>query len=137
MTRRAGHLPDTNLVLRYLLRDVPEQFAQAEQFFEAVRSGAETAVILESVLVECVYVLMKFYKVPKPETTASLIGLMQYKGIANRDRAAQIEALEIFAGQNLDVVDCMLLAKAKAGNLKVASFDKALKNQAEKMNLLI
>ena len=33
-------LPDTNVVLRYLLKDVPEQYAQAEKFFEGVRQLA-------------------------------------------------------------------------------------------------
>jgi predicted nucleic-acid-binding protein len=55
--RSASVLPDTNVVLRYLLKDVPDQFARAEQFFEEVRTGKTKAVMLESVLVECVYIL--------------------------------------------------------------------------------
>lgn len=119
-------LPDTNVILRYLLKDNPEQYEQANRFFERVRTGKEKAVILECVLVECVYVLTKFYKAPKGEAVESLSGLMQYKGIANRDREALLEGLAIFVDNNLDLVDCILLAKTKSGNMQLLSFDKAL-----------
>ncbi len=127
MAKAANYLPDTNTVLRYLLRDVPEQFDEAERFFESVRSGAKTAIILESVLVECVYILMKFYKVPKVETANILIGLLQYKGIVNQDKSGLVDALRVYADNNLDIVDCVLIAKARIGGQQVFSFDKALK----------
>lgn len=126
MTKNAEVLPDTNVVLRYLLRDNAGQYAQAEEFFEKVRIGVVKAVILEGVLLECLYILTKFYKVPRGEATDALIILMQYKGIANADQQELIEALRLFAGQNLDAVDCLLLAKAKRGNRQLFSFDKDL-----------
>ena len=61
MKRRAS-LPDTNFILRYLLRDNEEHFVEAADFFEKVRVGKEFAIISESVLVECLYVLTKHYK---------------------------------------------------------------------------
>lgn len=126
MPRSVDTLPDTNVILRYLLKDNPEQFATTEKFFENVRSGKERAVILESVLVECVYILTKFYKVPKGEAAEILSGLLHYKGIVNRDRETLLDALALYAGNNIDVVDCVLLAKAKHDNLRLLSFDKAL-----------
>jgi predicted nucleic-acid-binding protein len=128
----AEMLPDTNVVLRYLLRDDALQFAKAEAFFEDVRVGKEKAVVMESVLVECVYILMKFYKVPRRETANVLTMLMQYKGIANVDRNTPVEALRIFAEQNLDIVDCILLARAKQGKGRLFSFDKVLNKHQEK-----
>ena len=120
------------IVLRYLLRDEAVQYAKAEAFFENVRVGKEKAVIMESVLVECVYILMKFYKVLKRETANVLTMLMQYKGIAKVDRNTLVEALRIFAEQNLDIVDCILLARAKQGKGRLFSFDKALNKLHEK-----
>lgn len=132
MPKKAEMLPDTNIVLRYLLRDHAVQYAKAAAFFENVRVGKEKAVIMESVLVECVYILMKFYKVPKRETANVLTILMQYKGIANIDRKTLVEALRIFAELNLDIVDCILLARAKQGKGRLFSFDKALNKLHEK-----
>lgn len=126
MPKSGDILPDTNVVLRYLLSDDAVQFAKAEEFFENVRVGKERAVILESVLVVCVYILTKFYKVPKREAADILVRLLQYKGIANRDKKTLIDALKVFAGQNLDIVDCILLARSKQGKGRLFSFDKAL-----------
>jgi len=133
--KRADVLPDTNVVLRYLLRDDAAQYAKAEAFFENVRVGKEKAIIIESVLVECVYILMKYYKVPKHEVVENLTMLLQYKGIANPDRKALISALRIFADQRLDIVDCVLLARAKQGNWRLLSFDKALNKLHEKLDI--
>jgi predicted nucleic-acid-binding protein len=127
-------LPDTNVLLRYLLKDIPEQYEKSAEFFEKIRSGTERAVILESVLVECVYILLKFYRVPKGEVAATLTGLLHYRGVVNRDKDAMVDALRVFAENNLDVVDCLLVAKGNHGKMKLFTFDKALGKvqQAEK-----
>ena len=56
---------DTNAVLRYLLRDNEKQYIVTNDLFEAIKIGNKKAVLLESVLTECLYVLTKFYTVPK------------------------------------------------------------------------
>ncbi len=126
MKKSDAILPDTNVILRYLLRDIPEQFEKAAAFFEQVRTGAKRAVILESVVVECVYVLMKFYGVPKAEVAASLSGLLQYKGVVNSDRTALMDALRLMAETGLDMVDCVLVAKGNHNNLEIMTFDKQM-----------
>ena len=85
--RRPATLPDTNVILRYLLADVPEQFTTAKEFFEKVRTGVEPAVISESVLVECLYVLTKF------RTTL----------FSTRFRRSDHALAFIFAGNNADL----------------------------------
>jgi predicted nucleic-acid-binding protein len=123
-------IPDTNAILRYLLADIPELHEKSSAFFEEVRTGRRRALILESVLAECVYVLMKYYNVPRRETAERLSGLMLYKGIINEDRDELIAALEMFAGKNLDIVDCILCIKAGSYRMGLFSFDTALKNCA-------
>lgn len=124
-------LPDTNTVIRYLLKDVPEQFAESEPYFEAVRSGQQKALLLESVLVECIYVLTKHYLVPKDEVVDVLSGLLRYKGFINSDKTALLEALALFKAESIDVVDCVLIATARHNNMAVFSFDKKLKKLFE------
>lgn len=126
MPRGNKILPDTNVVLRYLLKDNPEQFEKAERFFEEVRDGGTQAVFLESVLVETMYVLTKFYKVPKGEAAANLSGLLRYKGIMNDDKVAMLAALALFAEKNIDLVDCIVVARARQWEAEVFSFDKKL-----------
>ena len=132
MAKNADFLPDTNIVLRYLMRDVEEQFLLANDFFAKVRTGAKKALILESVLVECMYILTKFYQVPKKEAAAALSGMLQYKGVVNQDKASWCEALDLFAAKNLNLVDCILIARARNSTAEIFSFDQALIKEANR-----
>ncbi len=120
-------LPDTNAVLRYLLHDHEEHFAKASEFFEAIREDKRQAILLEGVLVECVYVLTKFYQVPRAEAAGKLHALLQYKGMRNSDRQELLYALKRYAETKLDIVDCILLAKGFDNNMEVFSFDADLR----------
>ncbi len=77
-------------------------------------------------LAECAYVLTKYYRVPKADAVRALAGLLHYKSIVNEDRAGLIEGLELFAAKKLDLVDCLVLAKAKRGGFRLVTFDKAM-----------
>jgi len=130
--KKRSSLVDTNVILRYLLADHPQFYEKAKDLFEKVRFGTEKVIILESVLTECVYVLMKFYKVPKEEVTDKLSALLRYRGVANDDKSVQLEALVIFAIQNIDMVDAILLARARIGQYNLISFDKDVENNFER-----
>jgi predicted nucleic-acid-binding protein len=126
MKGNADYLPDTNAVLRYLLQDDADQFPLAETFFKKVMEGRTRVIFLEGVLVECLYVLTKYYKVTRAEAANSLIGLLHYKGVVNRDKTALVEGLQTFATSSLDPVDCLLIARSRVDGLQVFSFDKQL-----------
>lgn len=128
MQRPKVILPDTNVVLRYLLRDHEAHYVQANEFFEDVREGKRHAMLLEGVLVECIYVLTKFYRVPRSEAAGKLHGLLQYKGMRNPDRLELLDALKRYKGTSLDIVDCILLAKGAGEHAEVFSFDAGLRN---------
>jgi predicted nucleic acid-binding protein len=131
--RPARSLPDTNIIVRYLVADEPTLHAKAKKFFDTVKSGGVRAVVLESVIAECVYVLTKIYKVPGQRAASSLIDLLHYKGIANDDRQELIRALSLFSEQGLDIVDCILCAKAVAGNDHLFTFDADLNKLAKRI----
>ncbi len=48
------------------------------------------------------------------------------RGSVNQDRAALVDALELFGRGRLDIVDCILIAKARHGRSEPFSFDDAL-----------
>ncbi len=125
MKKRAS-LPDTNFILRYLLRDNEAHFAEAAAYFENVRIGKESALISESVLVECLYVLTKHFQVPRIEASAGLGGILLYKGVVNTDRDVLTKALSLFAESRLDPVDCILVQRNALEGHTVRTFDKAL-----------
>lgn len=128
MEKGASVLPDTNVLLRYLLKDVADQYQESFEFFEKVRTGETEAELLECVIVEAVYILTKFYCVPRATAVESLQGILRYKGIINSDQDQMITALGIYADSTFDVVDCILAVKAKGRIL--FTFDKKLKKLA-------
>jgi len=87
-------------------------------------------VFLESVIAECIYVLTKIYKVPRDKAAGSLIDLLHYAGIANDDRQELIRALSLFSERGLDIVDCILFAKASAAGDHLLTFDADLNKLA-------
>jgi predicted nucleic acid-binding protein len=119
-------LVDTNTILRYLLKDVPHLYERAEELFGKVRTGEQRVEINEGVLAEVVYVLLKFYRVPKKEAVETLSAFLLYKGVAVRSKAEYVQALRLFGNTNLDFVDCLLAARAKARKLDLFTFDKEL-----------
>lgn len=131
MRRPKRSLPDTNVLIRYLTRDVEALYVRAKDFFDKVKEGSARAVILESVIAECIYVLTKIYKVPKSRAAESLIDILHYKGIANNDQKELIRALTLFSEQSIDIVDCILCVKAAGPNTSLFSFDSDLNKMSD------
>lgn len=123
MKKPARSLPDTNTIVRYLVADDPALHEKAKDFFDKVKNGNVKAVVLESVIAECIYVLTRIYRVPRDQAAGSLIDLLRYKGIVNDDQQVLIKALSLFSDHRLDIVDCILCAKAAAAGDPLFTFD--------------
>jgi predicted nucleic acid-binding protein len=117
---------DTNVILRYILKDNAELFERAKPFMDSLRSGQNQALILEGVLVECVYVLSKVYKVPRDEIADTLSGILRYPGIVDAGKERYARALTLFCRHNVDIVDALLYATAIERGFEIFSFDKDL-----------
>jgi len=127
MADKAIKIVDTNVILRYLLNDNEGQFKIAKSFFDNVKTGKTRAVILESVIFETVYVLLKVYKIPGKEITGTLKDLLSFKGIINKDAGCLIEALSYYDIHNdLSLLDCFICVKSKELEIDILSFDKNL-----------
>ena len=119
-------IPDTNTILRYLLDDHPELSAKARVFWESVRESRLSAVLTEGVLMEAVYVLSKFYKVPRIEAVERLSGLLRYAGLSQEPAGIFPDALALFGQGGLDFVDCLLVVRERTGRGAVFTFDRPL-----------
>lgn len=117
-------LVDTNVVLRYLLRD---NEAQAQIAKELIEGGAH---LLPVVLMESSHVLRTFYGIDRPQIAKQLLIVLHWVEIENKD--VMIRAVEIFAETKLDFVDCILAAYHELKNATVFTFDKKLNNQLKR-----
>lgn len=111
---------DTNVVLRYLLRD---NEAQAQIAKDLIEGGA---FLLPEVLMETAHVLRTFYKVDRKKISTQLLIVLDW--VKMERKAVMIRAVEIFAETKLDFVNCILAAYHELENIDVFTFDKKLNN---------
>ena len=111
-------LIDANVILRYLLRDIEDQYLIASQ---VVDKGCCTTT---EVLAEVVYVLTKVYKVSRLDVASALFSLLKQVQVENG--IAILYGITLFRDTNLDFVDCLLISYNNVLGKYVVSFDKKL-----------
>jgi predicted nucleic-acid-binding protein len=112
---------DANVVLRYLLADVPTLFTRSEQILEN-----EAVYLPFEVLAEVVYVLDKVYAVSRREISASLVELLKYPTVTTYNAEVAIRGLETYSDSSLDIVDSLLRGYRSVQGVEIVSFDKQL-----------
>jgi predicted nucleic-acid-binding protein len=101
-----------------------EKFSpKAKAFMVKVSQEKTKAEIPAVVIVECVYVMEKFYRIPKHEIADTLSRILNFSGIVNPDKSEILEALLKYEASNGDIVDCLLAASSSPDKV-VVSFDK-------------
>jgi len=120
------YLIDTNVILRYLLDDHERLSPKAKKVMKQVSEGLIRAEIRDIVIVECIYVLEKFYKVPKGDVADKLSAILNFKGVVNADRDQTMRAILSYRETGVDIVDCLLAAHSSAER-PVVSFDHDFK----------
>jgi len=128
----APKIIDANWILRYLLRDDETLFAKASDVLEKAKTGEEKILILESVLAECIYVLLKIYRVDRIAVAEKMRDLFSYKGVVNSDRKDLVEAIHLFSRTHFSIVDCLLLSKSINHKWPLLTFDKDLKKASSR-----
>ena len=124
--KRNYYLLDTNIIIRFLTKDNLQLSNQAAEIIKKIEKREIRAKITEGVLAEIVYVIMKIYKKDKQFTVDVLKKILNLKGIVNRDKKRLVNALNIFAEKNIDIIDAILTSRS-AECLGVLSFDRDLR----------
>jgi predicted nucleic acid-binding protein len=114
---------DTNILVRHLTGDPPEQAARASRFLAA----ADELLLADLVVAEVVYVLESFYEVPRTRVAELVRAIIAFPAIVVLDPAMLLRALEVYETVRLDFAEAYLVAQAeRSGVGAVASFDKAI-----------
>jgi predicted nucleic-acid-binding protein len=120
-------LLDTNIIIRFLMRDNEEHFLIAEEFFMNLEEGKKSAILLEIIVSEIIYVLKSVYKHDKSFIKEQLKLLFVYEKLHVENQLIVSEALEVYVKKNIDFADAILCAKKNLEGYKVMSFDKDIK----------
>jgi predicted nucleic-acid-binding protein len=114
---------DTNILVRHLTGDPPEQAARASRFLAAT----DELLLADLVVAEVVYVLESFYEVPRARVAELVRAIIAFPAIVVLDAAMLLRALEVYETARLDFAEAYLVAQAeRSGVGAVASFDKAI-----------
>ena len=120
---------DTNVVVRFLVRDDAKQAARAA---ELIRSNEIW--ISKTVLLETEWVLRSLYRFSPQSLAGALRALAGLERVFLEDEMAVAKALEWFQ-QGLDFADALHLASADNAR-QFATFDGKLARQARRMTTL-
>ena len=115
---------DTNVLLRYFLRDDADQAARADR--ELRRD--ERFTIDGIVLCELVWVLEAGYGFSRTEIAAALDRILATSQFEIEGRDLVVAALDDFRGSGADFSDCLIDRRNRAaGAVKTVTFDRSLK----------
>ncbi len=112
---------DTNLILRFLLRDNEEMAEKAEKI---ISEG--NILLTNEVAAEAIYVLTGVYKTDRQAASNALLEFIEINGVNAAEYGVLSKSLNLFAKNNLDFVDCLLCAYNLQYGYDVCTFDVKL-----------
>lgn len=116
-------LLDTNLILRFLLKDDINQFNFAEAIFE---NPEENLYLSELVAAEVIWVLTSFYNFSKEEACEKIYYLLKLPTI-EANQPLLIRTLYFYNNFSINFIDAYLAAFCEQENLEgIYSFDQGL-----------
>ena len=121
---------DTNLWIRYILRDNEPQFKIVRDLLEKNESGLIRIYSSPVIFLELAYVLQKVYKFLFTETLEVLNGIRATKQLIILNKSNLDLALKYFKSYRLKFSDCLIAAYIPK-NITLVSFDKDFKKIKE------
>ena len=115
---------DTNVLVRFLVRDNEAQFDKARKLIKREISAGRRVFINQLVLMETEWVLRSRYAVTKHQIIEVFSGLLEADDIQFEDEPTIEEALFLWRDSAADFADCLIGAKnRRLGCRATASFD--------------
>lgn len=115
---------DTNVFLRFFVKDVETQYERARSLFEKAEAGKIKLETSELVIAEIVWVLESFYEFTRKEITDVLATLLSSRNLKIASHARISAAVDLYSHGNMDFIDAYDMAFIKSKQYsKVATFD--------------
>src|SRR6266542_3941190 len=112
----APQFVDTNVIIRYLTQDNPDQSRRSYEFLQRIQSGQLAATTSESVVVEVVQVLASktLYNLPRSIIRQRLQPILRLRGLRVLQKRRIIRALDLYVAHPfLDFVDALSAAEVE------------------------
>jgi uncharacterized protein len=112
---------DSNVILRLILNDVPEQSARAGQYV-----NRSACYITDSVVAECVFVLEKVYKLDRDLVKNLMAIVFELNTVAFSETLIEKTFKHYVASRKLSFIDCYSIVEAIQNSNDVVTFDQAI-----------
>lgn len=115
---------DTNVLVRFLVRDDEAQFDKARKLLKREVAAGQRVFVNQLVLMEAEWVLRSRYAVAKNQIIEAISGLLDAGDIQFEDEPVIEEALFIWKDSAADFADCLIGARnRRMGCRATATFD--------------
>ena len=120
---------DTNVLVRYLVRDDQVQFERARRLINREAGRGEPVMISLLVLMETEWVLRSRYELSKADIVAAVSALLDSAELGFEDEPSVEQAVYVWKEATAEFADCLINARnRRIGCRATATFDgKALK----------
>ena len=114
---------DTNVLIRHLTGDPPDQAVRATRYLAA----AEDLLLPDLIVADIAYVLESYYEVAREQVAATLRAVLAFPAIRVLDAELLQRTVEVYDVERLDFADAYLVASAeRTGVGIIASFDQGI-----------
>jgi uncharacterized protein len=115
---------DSNVFLRYLLKDDPTRSQAAFELLARVNRGEERVITNSIVMFEVIFSLQRKLKLPKADVRDSLMYLLELDQLVFPERQLFIDALHLFVEKNIAFGDAFIaVSTARDGIAEIYSWD--------------
>ncbi|MDP3740750.1 MAG: PIN domain-containing protein [bacterium] len=128
MAKAITEILDTNVLLRFLVGDIPAQKKQAEQWFFEAEQGEREIVVTSLVVAETIFVLEGFYHQSRRKISEAMEIFLSQRWLTVSEREVLLTALRPYR-KKAHFVDAYLIASRLVNHVGILTFDKALKKQ--------
>ncbi|MBI5357073.1 PIN domain-containing protein [Candidatus Collierbacteria bacterium] len=126
MGRKIIHyLLDTNVLVRYLVRDEESQYQQIINWLKDAEAGKIKIIIPPIVVAETCFVLESFYKKQRNEISDSMVVFLSQRWIKVVERNILLSLWKDYKA-GFHFVDSFLRAVSHQNSYRILSFDKKL-----------
>ncbi|MCL5075719.1 MAG: PIN domain-containing protein [Chloroflexi bacterium] len=118
---------DTNLIIRYLTQDNPEQAERAYRILQQLEAGTLTVTTSEAIIIEAVQILSSkaLYNLPRQDIRTHLTTIIALRGLKLPNKRVYLRALDLYVSTNLDFIDALNVAHMERAKIDtILSFDR-------------
>ncbi|RJQ48594.1 MAG: PIN domain-containing protein [Nitrospiraceae bacterium] len=121
---------DTNVFLRFFVKDVESFYHKSKELFEKAETGNLKLETSDLVIAEIVWVLESYYDFSREEVREVIETILETRNIKVANQSRIKEAISLYESGKTDFIDAYNIAYIRAKDfMKVATFDiKHFKN---------